>query len=291
MPDIDYSKYTSIVLPDTPDDRDYIYTATSSPMEQPFSYINPNIGEIEHQYQSGSCVANSCVSSLEMMAPKDAPVNLSRLFLYYNVRKDYPSLHLQDKGAYTRDAYKYANRYGICSESTWAFDLSKIHDKPSEESYKEALTNKVLKYERILVKDTGAIKSAILENRGVIFGMSMTTELYNMPDSFEEQNYTGVSTTKPQTGGHAMSIVGYDDKLGGFIVENSWGKRWGNDGLFLLNYSVFAADTHDVWTCQEVTFNPDYKIVEPAGFFEKVIKYFRYIKQTIINYVTSFFKK
>ena len=39
-------------------------------------------------------------------------------------------------------------------------------------------------------------------------------------------------------GGHALCIVGYDDKLGGgaFKIANSWGKNWGKSGFFWLRY-------------------------------------------------------
>ncbi|MFO8235406.1 MAG: PKD domain-containing protein [Bacteroidales bacterium] len=45
-------------------------------------------------------------------------------------------------------------------------------------------------------------------------------------------------------GAHAMTIVGYDDNIcingdcGAFIVANSWGKSWGNDGFIYMPYSL-----------------------------------------------------
>lgn len=45
--------------------------------------------------------------------------------------------------------------------------------------------------------------------------------------------------------GHAMTIVGYDDyKNGGsFLVVNSWGATWGNNGYMWMNYNDFARYT------------------------------------------------
>ena len=38
-------------------------------------------------------------------------------------------------------------------------------------------------------------------------------------------------------GGHAILIVGYDDKNKRFICLNSWGSKWGHNGYFYINYS------------------------------------------------------
>ena len=40
-------------------------------------------------------------------------------------------------------------------------------------------------------------------------------------------------------GHHAVTLVGYDDSLGSFIVRNSWSKSWGEYGYGYLPYNVF----------------------------------------------------
>lgn len=49
-------------------------------------------------------------------------------------------------------------------------------------------------------------------------------------------------------GGHAISIVGYNDK--GFIIRNSWGKNFGESGYVLLEYDDFNYFT-EIWTIIE----------------------------------------
>jgi hypothetical protein len=40
-----------------------------------------------------------------------------------------------------------------------------------------------------------------------------------------------------QEGGHAVLLVGYDDRESCFIVKNSWGEGWGESGFFRIGYS------------------------------------------------------
>ena len=43
-------------------------------------------------------------------------------------------------------------------------------------------------------------------------------------------------------GGHAMCVIGYDDRKdgGAFEIMNSWGTDWGQNGYFMMPYSYAA---------------------------------------------------
>ena len=38
--------------------------------------------------------------------------------------------------------------------------------------------------------------------------------------------------------GHAMVIIGYDDTKQSWLVLNSWGANWGNNGTIWLKYDT-----------------------------------------------------
>jgi hypothetical protein len=63
-----------------------------------------------------------------------------------------------------------------------------------------------------------------------------------------------VADTSAYIGGHAMAALGYDDSLGGFIVENSWGSGWGDGGYFLLTYDTYEKDCYNGETFVTTTF-------------------------------------
>jgi predicted chitinase len=45
--------------------------------------------------------------------------------------------------------------------------------------------------------------------------------------------------------GHAFALVGFDSR--GFIVQNSWGARWGLGGFAILTYADWLANGMDAW--------------------------------------------
>lgn len=72
------------------------------------------------------------------------------------------------------------------------------------------------------------LKQALIVNGPCIGGL-MT---YNTGDDFWNK-YAGDQAL----GGHAISIVGYDEK--GFIIRNSWGTSYGDKGYMTIPYSDF----------------------------------------------------
>ncbi|WP_413294679.1 C1 family peptidase [Bdellovibrio sp. HCB185ZH] len=48
-------------------------------------------------------------------------------------------------------------------------------------------------------------------------------------------------------GGHAISIIGYDDTKQAFIIRNSWGEEWGEKGFGYVAYSDQSGAGDDTW--------------------------------------------
>ena len=88
-------------------------------------------------------------------------------------------------------------------------------------------------------------KIALYANFPLVFGVGVTKSLY----SKNSNNNVGMSSdglwrpsdSEDRLGGHAMTIVGYNDnKFGGaFRVVNSWGKNYGDNGYLWITYSDF----------------------------------------------------
>ncbi len=55
-------------------------------------------------------------------------------------------------------------------------------------------------------------------------------------------------------GGHAVLMVGYDDSKHCWLVRNSWGEQWGEEGYFWMpyEYALHADLAADFWTVRYV---------------------------------------
>lgn len=79
------------------------------------------------------------------------------------------------------------------------------------------------------------ILQAIVRNTPVVIGMQI-------PETF--MDYQGgiyADTASPGVGGHAMTIVGYDDNYQVYLVMNSWGPNWGDHGYAWVNYDALES--------------------------------------------------
>ena len=89
-------------------------------------------------------------------------------------------------------------------------------------------------------------KNALYNDIPLIFGVGLTDSFnaLSSDDSSSISSSSGLWEPKSyedRLGGHALTIVGYDDyKFGGsFRVVNSWGREWGDNGYFWIKYSDF----------------------------------------------------
>lgn len=82
----------------------------------------------------------------------------------------------------------------------------------------------------ITLGDVEAIKRALINDGPVMTGMIVYSDFF-MYESGIYQHYDGY-----ETGGHIVLIVGYGnyDGIDYWIVKNSWGKEWGEDGYFRI---------------------------------------------------------
>lgn len=91
------------------------------------------------------------------------------------------------------------------------------------------------------------IRKALASGHPVIIGMMVGTTFMKhkkaKPVRFTEREREQMRNSNFKGfGGHAMTIIGYDDDQdgGSFEIMNSWGTGWGNNGFFWITYKDFA---------------------------------------------------
>jgi len=104
------------------------------------------------------------------------------------------------------------------------------------------------------------IKAQLTAGVPVLLGLMVSDRLMNLRTFL---GYQGIDNTpgKPWFG-HAVTVVGYDDVQRHLIIENSWGKQWGENGFFALPYSVYRTDSYESWAITAYSFTKPLPVVD-----------------------------
>jgi C1A family cysteine protease len=269
-------------IPDYPDLRDY--TEKTEEVKSILGYRGGSTGvlkvksppasadlrewcsPIEDQGMLGSCTAHAGVGVIEYYERKcfGRHIDASRLFLY-KVTRNLMKMK-GDTGGYLRITMGAMVLFGVPPEEYWPYteDEKEFDKEPSSFCYAFAQNYQTLRYfrqdppgskaEEVLKK----VKAYLIKGHPAMFGFSV----YN---SVEQADKTGripfPSAKEKIEGGHAVAVVGYDDKMkiknkyggvettGALLVRNSWGKAWGEEGYGWLPYEyVLRGLAEDFWS-------------------------------------------
>ena len=141
-------------------------------------------------------------------------------------------------GGYLNDAFNYYQISGAVKES--CFGYSAVDETCSLCADWKNTAFQATAWHWVTYADNGdlaALKSAVYQYGPVMVGFTV----------FDDFDYymTGVyrHVWGYVLGNHAVLVVGWDDADQCFIVKNSWGPDWGEDGYFRIAYSELEGDT------------------------------------------------
>ena len=242
-------------VPDLPDARDFMYSAPDKVLAKLPTKVDlrPKFPPVYDQGQLGSCTANAIGAAFEYDQMNQGLKDFmpSRLFIYWNERAIEGTTDT-DSGAQIRDGIKSVAKLGVCTETTWPYDITKFTEKPSTDAYSEGEKHQVLVYRRVM-GNLHQMQGCLASGYPFVFGFSVY-------ESFEspEVARTGVVPLPPRgeqlIGGHAVVAVGYDDASQRFIVRNSWGPDWGDKGYCTMPYGYLTDPqlARDFWAVYTV---------------------------------------
>lgn len=172
-------------IPDSCDDRGYrkVYSLGDIPPRRHFprpvanADLRKYIDQVYDQGNIESCTSNALCSAYAMDLKKQSrasrgcytKLNPSRLFLYYNARRD----HSRDVGASIRDTIKALNRQGLCKAGLWPYYTSRVSTEPTRECYSDAKGNTLFKYERLNDHDLHQFRACLADNCPFVFGFKV----------------------------------------------------------------------------------------------------------------------
>ncbi|MGE0991850.1 C1 family peptidase [Bacillus sp. GMa5/2] len=202
--------------------------------------------EVRSQGKFGTCVPFAMTALREYYIAKDAGARgtdityLSPAYMYYpNGPYD---------GMYIESALQVLKRSGVPPETERFYDVNPENieqfKQPVTPIQKEnALPYKISGYQ--VIRETNMvhkIKQALANQDPVLIGI-------NVYPNFDATPTSGIVppvTEKKSRGGHALVVVGYDETNQWFIVRNSWGTKFGDQGYAYMHYQTLLDMSNSV---------------------------------------------
>jgi hypothetical protein len=207
----------------------------------------------QDQGKQGSCVAWSSVYAARTIveaASTGQPGNqtaYSPAFVYNQIGLD------GCQGSYIQKAMEFMMSKGVVKFNSFPYDPNDCSRGPNNSQLAEAAQNRMHGFTR-LTDDAGvsginvrAVKEHLAKDAPVVIGMMVGGSF--MQDMIGKDLWTPTASDRQQAGfgGHAMCVIGYDDRKQAFQLMNSWGPRWGNNGIAWVKYADFKEFTREAY--------------------------------------------
>ncbi|MCC6377612.1 MAG: peptidase C1 [Burkholderiales bacterium] len=180
--------------------------------------------------------------------------------MLYELARRYDEWRGDDyEGSSCRGALKGWHKHGVCSEKLWPYPFDRdgkaVFVRPNKGWEEDSVTRPLGVYYRVDRASVVDLQAAVAEI-GAIYVSAKVHEGWDVltrtratapPRRHADIPLIPAPKNSRRTGGHAFAIVGYDER--GFIVQNSWGRRWGAGGFGVLGYEDWTRHATDAWTC------------------------------------------
>lgn len=241
-------------FPDRIDLRDWPYQPTLAPLSDELVNCH-NVPEILDQGTEGACTGFAMAGVINyLLSRKGLKRRVSPRMLYEMARcyDEWPGENYE--GSSARGAMKGWARHGVCERSNWP-DLAFGRGQLTETITNDALDTPCGAYFRVKQKEVRDVHAALTEV-GIIYCTLMVHDGWAEPGPNKVMAGKGknrlilpvIARRGRAESGHAVAIVGYTKQ--GFIIQNSWGPKWGAKGFALLPYEDYLIHVTDIWVAQ-----------------------------------------
>lgn len=202
-------------------------------------------GPVFDQKKEGACVGMSVAAAANRLF-YDETIVFSPRWAYWYARFHDEIPGEAYEGSTIRGGLKAWNKLGICPWDFWPYE-------PYAEGGRLAMANEkaldypLARYERL---DTHQqVLHAVAEDGCVLATIEIHSGWRKPTDDKHRIKY---STSYREYGLHAITIVGDDNNTGHWLVRNSWGTDWGDEGHAWLKYDDYHDNATDVWRAMAV---------------------------------------
>lgn len=248
------------------DARDFVAKAVEKDFPESFELDEL---PVKNQGQVGSCVAHAASELVEYINrwQEGSYVKMSTGYIYGN--REYEVNKLSG-GYYARLAMKVLKHRGDCSYDSFPYNVEmpkaeELYNNRDTSIDEEAYKNRITSYYRL--NDNNAVKATLLEKYPVICSIA-----WGSGSKYDRQDGM-VHFSDKKDGGHCVLLVGWNEK--GWIIQNSWGKTWGNKGRAIIPYD---APIKELWGVTD-TYISTIKLISPNKFVQFIRKFVQFIRK------------
>lgn len=235
----DSTFFIANTVPDEPDENDYVVSSNDEELPE---YVLLPIPFLKNQGATNSCASHATILAHEILLIQEGRyLEGSERYHYYNARKNIMGNYPENVGMSLRDACKTAQKYGMALEQACPWSVAKVNEPPKAAAYWLSSLYQIDSYFKLFtIQD---IKKALANGFPVICGVWLDNDYYNL----NMNNSVWKPKSKGNKGGHAQTIIGYDDVEGVLYIANSWGTNWGKNGTYSISYNDFLKVSFDYW--------------------------------------------
>jgi len=217
---------------------------TKNPLPESVSLLKfaPDRG---NQGQQGSCVAWSSTYAARTIV-EAASKNISGNSTKFSPAFVYNQIGLEGcQGAYIQNAMEFMSTKGVVAYDDFPYTDQDCSRQPNSALETIAAQNKLHGFTRLTDGESTeginvrAVKEHLAKDVPVVIGMMVGGSF--MQDMRGKEMWAPTNEDRSQMGfgGHAMCVIGYDDRKQAFQIMNSWGEDWGVNGIGWVRYADF----------------------------------------------------
>ncbi|MEM7102486.1 MAG: C1 family peptidase [Bacteroidota bacterium] len=247
--------------------------------------LSPNMPAPGSQGNQNSCVGWAIAYSIKSYQEKIEEGNnfydysgnvraeavFSPAYIYNQVNQG------QDGGCYIVDALNVVSQQGVVTWADMPYNEKDYLTKPTQTHKNKAKRYRIDFYRQVNVRDVKEVKAQLQAGYPVIIGARIDQGFAE--DGMNNPKYIWTHMRGNQLGGHAMTLVGYDDSKSAFKVMNSWGSRWGSKGYGWISYNIFSNVVSEGYVLKDaingpgptdnpIVDNPNNELTDPDDLFD-----------------------
>ena len=252
-PTIAGSKRVLNVRNDPPDIRDRYYEPALIQLADSIDNRDPAL--VLDQGREGACTGFALAAVINLLnARRGRPDFRASMRMLYEMAQKHDEWPGEDySGSSCRGAIRGWKNMGVCPDGDprsaaanpqqWGYKTGDRLGGLTVERARAARANTLGAYYRLRPEISDY--HAALNETGAIYVSARVTQGWSAIGQYRHRALPTIDISNRPVGGHAFAIVGYEKD--GFIVQNSWGRKWGYEGFALWTYEDWVENIQDGW--------------------------------------------